>query len=387
MEHHQPDVYGELFLAGNPGALNDIPVSQGAGAQIIYVPAASLVAAITTNLLSYVPATGLLSSTVNGVLATVTIPQGGISADAGQLLTLGSDFKAFLDAEAVQDAVGAAILAGTGVTYNDALNAISVAAGNLSVTDTNSIDLSTTGGVFPISADLIVDPAANNVLSVGGAGVLAAINVANSVTGNGTVGSPLQLVNDAAAPGNSFYYGTNGAGAKGFFALPSLVETVFAGVNSNSVAWTPGGTNGHNPTANVVIDPAANNLLSVSGAGALAAVNVTNSVAGNGTAASPLQLVNDVAAPGNNAVYGTDGAGVKGWQVGTVAHRFQACFPAGVSFTVNHNLGNAYPQVIVYRTDVSPNRQLEPSQVRSITPNQTVVTLAVARPVCIEVTG
>lgn len=44
-----------------------------------------------------------------------------------------------------------------------------------------------------------------------------------SLTGGGdiTASRTLSLVNDAASPGNSKYYGTDGAGTKGFFNLPS----------------------------------------------------------------------------------------------------------------------------------------------------------------------
>lgn len=52
------------------------------------------------------------------------------------------------------------------------------------------------------------------------------ITAANSITTNG--GTSLTLVGDTAAPGNGYYYGTNGAGAKGYYTLPSAV---------------PGGTN------------------------------------------------------------------------------------------------------------------------------------------------
>lgn len=387
MELHQPDVYGELLLAANPGVLGDIPVSQGPGAQIIYATPASILAAATTNSLVYAPLTGLLSSTVNGVLASVVVPPGGISADAGQVLVLGSDNKVFLDAERIQDAVGAAIISGVGITYNDALNAISAAAGALAVTDTNSIDLSTTGGLFPISADLKVNPAANNLLSVSVAGVLASINVANSVSGLGTAGSPLQLVNDALAPGNSFYYGTSAVGVKGFFALPVFVETVFAAVNANGIAWTAGGVSGHAPTANLVLNPAANNVLTNGVAGLLASIVADMSLTGNGTAALPLHFVNDAVAPGAKAYYGTDTiTGAKGWFT-NAPRRFQQAFVSAVSFVVNHNLANGFPDVKVYRTDVAPPRELTPSTVVANTANQVTVTLAVARPVTIEVQG
>lgn len=44
-----------------------------------------------------------------------------------------------------------------------------------------------------------------------------------SLTGGGdlTTNRTLTLVNDAATPGNSQYYGTDGSGTKGYFALPS----------------------------------------------------------------------------------------------------------------------------------------------------------------------
>lgn len=59
----------------------------------------------------------------------------------------------------------------------------------------------------------------------------------------------------------------------------------------------------------------------------LVAVNVANSISGDGTVASPLQLVNDLTAPGNLKVYGTDATGVKGWRTITSG------FGADVSLT------------------------------------------------------
>jgi hypothetical protein len=49
------------------------------------------------------------------------------------------------------------------------------------------------------------------------------ITGATSLTGGGnlTADRTISLVNDNAAPGNSFYYGTDGTGTKGFFALPA----------------------------------------------------------------------------------------------------------------------------------------------------------------------
>lgn len=49
--------------------------------------------------------------------------------------------------------------------------------------------------------------------------VVPTITVADSITGTGAPASPLELVNDALAPGNSQYYGTNASGTKGFFPV------------------------------------------------------------------------------------------------------------------------------------------------------------------------
>lgn len=61
----------------------------------------------------------------------------------------------------------------------------------------------------------------------------------NSITGGGSLGAnrTLALVGDASTPGNSMYYGTNGSGTKGYFALPS-------GGGGGSITYTdlPAGT-------------------------------------------------------------------------------------------------------------------------------------------------
>jgi len=70
------------------------------------------------------------------------------------------------------------------------------------------------------------------------------VNSTNSVTGDGSVGDPLQLVNDNVAPGNSYYYGTDGAGTKGFFPLTTGGLQVYdaeAGAGSAMVKATAAG--------------------------------------------------------------------------------------------------------------------------------------------------
>jgi hypothetical protein len=51
---------------------------------------------------------------------------------------------------------------------------------------------------------------------------ITGINVADSITGDASLASPLKLVGDTASPGNSKYYGTDGSGSRGFWSVPSV---------------------------------------------------------------------------------------------------------------------------------------------------------------------
>ena len=56
----------------------------------------------------------------------------------------------------------------------------------------------------------------------------------NSITGDGQLGTEIQLVNDQLTPGVLEYYGTDASGTKGFYSLPSGssgVNTFTAGTN------------------------------------------------------------------------------------------------------------------------------------------------------------
>jgi len=63
------------------------------------------------------------------------------------------------------------------------------------------------------------------------AALTTTVSGTNSVTGGGDLSAnrSLSLVGDAAAPGNTMYYGTNGSGTKGYYAVPtSTVATTIA---------------------------------------------------------------------------------------------------------------------------------------------------------------
>ena len=61
-----------------------------------------------------------------------------VSTDAGNVATTGTDGRVYISCEAIQDCIGAAIANGTGLTYDDALNAISAVA-NIPITSGSGI--------------------------------------------------------------------------------------------------------------------------------------------------------------------------------------------------------------------------------------------------------
>lgn len=83
------------------------------------------------------------------------------------------------------------------------------------------------------------DTARANIYS-GISSKLSAVSTTNSITGNGTPGTPVQLVNDASAPGANKVYGTDGSGTKGWQAAASGGGTPSAGLNTQ--VQTDGGT-------------------------------------------------------------------------------------------------------------------------------------------------
>lgn len=85
--------------------------------------------------------------TVDGLVSFT--PSAIISTDSGNILVSGADGGVFMDAEAVQDAIGLAIAAGVGITYDDAMNAVKAAVANLAggSTQTATVSVDTAGVV------------------------------------------------------------------------------------------------------------------------------------------------------------------------------------------------------------------------------------------------
>ena len=109
------------------------------------------------------------------------------------------------------------------------------------------------------------------------------INTVKSLTGGGTLTAnlTLELVNDSSSPGNSHFYGTDGSGAKGWYAL-----SAFGGGTVTSVDVS-GGTTGLTTTGGPIT---ASGVIALGGTlnvanGGTGAVTLTGYVKGTGTAA------------------------------------------------------------------------------------------------------
>lgn len=68
-----------------------------------------------------------------------------------------------------------------------------------------------------------------------GSGAVQALTLPYSVT---ISGSSVQLTNDAASPGNTYYYGTNGSGTKGWYALSAGSGTLSTASDSADIDFT-----------------------------------------------------------------------------------------------------------------------------------------------------
>lgn len=99
----------------------------------------------------------------------------------GHTVTFTFDWVNAAFVEAVQDAIGQAAIAGVGITYDDALNAISAAASNLAFN--NGVQES--GGTVSVKPD----PASPSTVSTGAAGLSIQANVSTDANQLATLGT------------------------------------------------------------------------------------------------------------------------------------------------------------------------------------------------------
>jgi hypothetical protein len=155
------------------------------------------------------------------------------------------------------------------------------------------------------------------------------VATSNSLTGGGTLASnrTLTLVGDVASPGNSMYYGTNGSGTRGWYAVVS------GGVSDHG-ALTGLTDDDHTQYHNDARGDARYPLQTRS-------VSTQHSLTGGGdlSANRTLSLVGDVASPGNNMVYATNSSGVRGWLANNAHTHSAADVTSGVFNVARLGLG------------------------------------------------
>jgi len=173
-----------------------------------------------------------LNATTASVSAISGLTSNGVVVTSGGIGTLGVAANSSSLASSISDEVGTGnlVFANTptlitpnlGVANATSYNKLTVTApasdatltiaNGKTLTVNNSLTFNGTDAkVYTMPSDSATIPADS-----------VAINTANSLTGGGDLSSSrtLNLVNDSTAPGNTYYYGTNATGVKGFYAVP-----------------------------------------------------------------------------------------------------------------------------------------------------------------------
>jgi hypothetical protein len=104
------------------------------------------------------------------------------------------------------------------------------------ISATRTLDVGQGTGITVNANDVALDTASTRNVDH----TAVSISTANSLTGGGdiTATRTLSLVNDAASPGNSKYYGTDSGGTKGFFVVTALTgfKAAMGAVEGNALA-------------------------------------------------------------------------------------------------------------------------------------------------------
>lgn len=194
----------------------------------------------------------------------------------------------------------------------------------------------------------------------------AFIDSLNYVAGN------VSLVNDVASPSASEYYGTNGSGTRGWFALPSVTAGNLTDTGTDGITVT-GGTGavlGSGTSLSQHVAGASNNGYLASGDWSTfnskqSALTFSDSL---NNSSGTITLKNDSATPGNSKYYGTNSSGTLGFNAvpapaGTAGGEYNSVqFNSGGSFggNANFNWDSTYnilnvPTVNVNNVNGSPS--------------------------------
>lgn len=162
---------------------------------------------------SFNPNTNTLTATgsAGAVLSSVGLTSTDLLVTGSPLIVNGSIVANLV----AQTGVTAGNYTYASLTVNSKGVVTAVSSGTQPVTSIGSSNLSIGGTAVVPTVNL----SSTQVTNIGlGATALQSITVTDSISGAGTVASPLELAGDAASPGNSFYYGTNVSGTKGWYA-------------------------------------------------------------------------------------------------------------------------------------------------------------------------
>ena len=129
---------------------------------------------------------------------------------------------------------------------------------------------------------------------------------ATSLTGGGDLSAnrTLSLVNDSATPGNSRYYGTDGAGTKGFYTLPAGGSGTVTSVSVTTANGVSGSVATATTTPAISLTLGAITPSSVVSSGAVSGTNLSGTNTGDQT----ITLTGDVTGPGTGSFAATIGA-------------------------------------------------------------------------------
>jgi hypothetical protein len=185
------------------------------------------------------------------VAGTVDFGAGNISFEVGdKVVNNGTIWEKWDMTDAVASVNGQ-----TGVVVLDS-DDISEGVTNLYFTDERAQDAVGTILVDTATVDLVYTDATPSIA----ANVITQLSVTSDASG-------VKLVNDASTPGNSYYYGTDGSGTKGYFTLPTgnepgdIPTTSFTGAdgqaspaNVTGFAFANGVVRSFNASATVIVD-------------------------------------------------------------------------------------------------------------------------------------
>jgi trimeric autotransporter adhesin len=183
-------------------------------------------------------ATNYLGFDNTGKVVKVVSPSGGSSYTAGTGLSLTG--SVFANTGVLGLTAGSGIT-NTGTTTNPILG---LATSGITAGTYNNLTIDSFGRA---TAGSNISYLTSAVTSLNGSTGTLTLSATNSIVGNGT-STPFSLAGDSATPGNSFYYGTNAGGAKGYYTLPisGPCATCFVNGGNSFGGLTSIGTNDNN---------------------------------------------------------------------------------------------------------------------------------------------